>query len=63
MAENLKMYIDGAWVEARSGDTFESIDPATGQVLASVPRGGNRFFFIPSFCEFSAWSLTPTDSS
>jgi acyl-CoA reductase-like NAD-dependent aldehyde dehydrogenase len=40
MAENLKMYIDGAWVDARSGDTFESIDPATGVVLAAVPRGG-----------------------
>jgi len=39
MAENLKMYIDGAWVDARSGDTFDSIDPATGGVLATVPRG------------------------
>jgi len=39
MAENLKMYIDGAWVDARSGDTFDSIDPATGEVLARVPRG------------------------
>ncbi len=40
MAENLKMYIGGAWVDARSGDTFDSIDPATGGVLATVPRGG-----------------------
>jgi len=34
------MYIDGRWVDARSGDTFESTDPATGQTLATVPRGG-----------------------
>ena len=34
------MYIGGTWVEARSGDTFDSIDPATGSVLATVPRGG-----------------------
>ncbi len=34
------MYIDGAWVAARSGDSFDSIDPATGGVLASVPRAG-----------------------
>jgi acyl-CoA reductase-like NAD-dependent aldehyde dehydrogenase len=41
MAENLQMYIDGAWVDARSGDTFESSDPATGGVLATVPRSGS----------------------
>lgn len=38
MTETLQMYIDGTWVDARSGDTFESIDPATGQALARVPR-------------------------
>jgi len=41
MAENLQMYIDGAWVDARSGDTFETTDPATGGVLATVPRSGS----------------------
>ena len=41
MAENLKMYIGGAWVDARSGDTFDSIDPATGGALATVPRGAS----------------------
>ena len=40
MTETLQMYIDGTWVDARSGATFESIDPATGQVLAIVPRAG-----------------------
>lgn len=40
MTETLQMYIDGTWVDARSGATFESIDPATGQVLALVPRAG-----------------------
>ncbi len=34
------MYIDGRWVEARSGATFVSTNPATGQALATVPRGG-----------------------
>ena len=41
MAENLKMYIGGAWVDDRSGDTFDSIDPATGGALATVPRGAS----------------------
>ena len=40
MAENLQMYVDGAWVDARSGECFETTDPATGAVLASVPRAG-----------------------
>ncbi|CAN5477577.1 aldehyde dehydrogenase family protein [soil metagenome] len=34
-----KMYVDGAWVEAADGRTFDTLDPATGEVLASVPRG------------------------
>ena len=33
------MLIDGEWVAAASGDRFESCDPATGQAIASVPRG------------------------
>jgi betaine-aldehyde dehydrogenase len=33
-----QMYIDGKWVDALGGERFDSIDPATGQVLASLPR-------------------------
>jgi acyl-CoA reductase-like NAD-dependent aldehyde dehydrogenase len=32
------MFIDGAWVEAVAGETFDTLDPATGGLLASVPR-------------------------
>ena len=32
--------IGGDWVPARSGETFEVIDPATQDVLLRVPRGG-----------------------
>ncbi|MEZ5782675.1 MAG: aldehyde dehydrogenase family protein [Rhizobiaceae bacterium] len=35
-----KMFIGGAWVDALSGETFESCNPATGALLASVPAGG-----------------------
>ena len=35
-----KMLIDGQWVDAQSGETFETINPATGEVLATLPRGG-----------------------
>jgi phenylacetaldehyde dehydrogenase len=33
------MLIDGKWVEAASGKTFPSYDPATGEVLAQVASG------------------------
>src|SRR3954466_7666895 len=35
-----RMLIGGEWVDARSGDTFESVDPFTGRPWADVPRAG-----------------------
>jgi aldehyde dehydrogenase (NAD+) len=34
-----RLLIDGKWVEAASGKTFDSINPATGEVLAKVAEG------------------------
>ena len=34
-----KMLIDGKWVEAASGKTFTTVDPATEEPLAEVPAG------------------------
>jgi aldehyde dehydrogenase (NAD+) len=34
-----KMLIDGKWVNSISGRTFETINPATGQVIAKVAEG------------------------
>ena len=31
-------YVDGAWVDADSGATFDVVNPATGETIASVPR-------------------------
>ena len=33
-------FIDGRWVDADDGATFDVRDPATGEVLAAVPRMG-----------------------
>ncbi len=33
-------FVDGAWVDADSGETFPVVDPATGDVVADVPRMG-----------------------
>ncbi|MGD8327339.1 MAG: NAD-dependent succinate-semialdehyde dehydrogenase [Sphingomonadales bacterium] len=35
-----KCYINGEWVAAKSGETFDVTNPATGEVLASVPKCG-----------------------
>jgi phenylacetaldehyde dehydrogenase len=39
VAKRKKLYIDGQWLEAGSGETFDVIDPATGQVFDRVPKG------------------------
>jgi aldehyde dehydrogenase (NAD+) len=33
------MLIGGAWVEAASGKTFDTLNPSTGEVLARIPEG------------------------
>jgi acyl-CoA reductase-like NAD-dependent aldehyde dehydrogenase len=40
MLETALMVIDGEDVAAAGGDWFETQDPASGRVLARVPRGG-----------------------
>jgi phenylacetaldehyde dehydrogenase len=37
--EPRKLFINGQWVDAAAGETFETLDPATGEVLAEVARG------------------------
>ena len=34
-----QLFIDGQMVEAKSGKTFETINPATGEILAKVAEG------------------------
>jgi phenylacetaldehyde dehydrogenase len=35
-----QMYIGGEFVDALSGRTFETVDPATGEVITTVPHAG-----------------------
>ncbi|MER8725480.1 aldehyde dehydrogenase family protein [Mesorhizobium sp. M1027] len=37
-----RMFIGGGWVDARSGRTMESRNPATGAVIATVPRADRQ---------------------
>src|SRR5690348_17601332 len=34
------MLIGGEWTQAQTGETFETVNPATGSVLATVASGG-----------------------
>lgn len=36
----LQMYVDGQWVESVSGRRFDTVDPATEQVITTVPHSG-----------------------
>ena len=35
-----QMFIDGQWVDALSGQRFDTVDPATAEVITTVPRSG-----------------------
>ena len=37
-----KMLVGGEWVDARSGKTFESVNPYTGRAWATVPEAGDK---------------------
>jgi aldehyde dehydrogenase (NAD+) len=39
LPEHRALYIGGEWVQSASGETFETIDPTTGDPLASVQAG------------------------
>ena len=39
LGERRKLLIDGAWTEARGGDAFPVVDPATGETIATVTEG------------------------
>jgi (Z)-2-((N-methylformamido)methylene)-5-hydroxybutyrolactone dehydrogenase len=36
------MFVGGAWVDARSGATFETVNPFTGRAWAEIPRAGSE---------------------
>ncbi|MBJ7471968.1 MAG: aldehyde dehydrogenase family protein [Solirubrobacteraceae bacterium] len=37
-----RMLIGGSWVDSHSGKTFDTYNPATGEVLASIPAGDSE---------------------
>jgi acyl-CoA reductase-like NAD-dependent aldehyde dehydrogenase len=41
-APRVQMRVGGRWVDAESGATFESVSPATGELLGVLPHGGRE---------------------
>jgi acyl-CoA reductase-like NAD-dependent aldehyde dehydrogenase len=41
-AARARMHIDGQWVDAVDGATFDSVSPATGELLATIAAGGRK---------------------
>ena len=57
-----RMYVDGAWVGAASGRTYDDLDPFTGEVFGIVPAGGRedaRRAIEAAAEAFLAWWKTP----
>lgn len=62
MADLVKNYIGGVWVESRSGETFDTINPATLAVIASVAKSSAddvNAAVAAAKSAYSAWRLTP----
>jgi acyl-CoA reductase-like NAD-dependent aldehyde dehydrogenase len=41
-AKTFKNFIGGEWIDAASGETFESVSPATGETLGVFPKSGSE---------------------
>jgi acyl-CoA reductase-like NAD-dependent aldehyde dehydrogenase len=60
--ETYRMWIDGRWVDADSGQTFHTYNPATGGVVSKVPLAGKTDVdkaVAAAARAFRAWSRRP----
>jgi acyl-CoA reductase-like NAD-dependent aldehyde dehydrogenase len=62
MAQTHRLYIGGHWVEARGGETFDDLNPFTGEVYARAARGGRDDAgraVAAAATAFPGWAATP----
>ena len=62
MATHLQNYIDGRWTDAASGEAFEDLDPATGELIATATRSAKADVdraVDAAGRAADAWRLTP----
>src|ERR671935_2046366 len=60
--KTFKNFVGGEWVDATSGETFESTSPATGETIGIFPRSGaedvDRAVAVAKEA-FAEWRLVP----
>jgi acyl-CoA reductase-like NAD-dependent aldehyde dehydrogenase len=62
IAKKYKMFIGGKWVDSVSGETFDDLNPYTGEVYAQVPGGAKedvRQAIDAAKAAFPEWSSSP----
>ncbi len=60
--QQYRNYVAGEWIDAASGDTFESVSPATGEVLGTFPRSAAEDVdraVQAAKAAFEQWRLVP----
>src|SRR5215471_4925614 len=60
--KSYKNYVAGEWVDARSGETFESLSPATGETIGTFPRSSVEdvdLAVAAAKAAYENWRLTP----
>jgi 1-pyrroline dehydrogenase len=60
-ASRFRMFINGDWTDAAGGETTQVINPATEEVIAEVPKGGEADVdraVDAARAAFESWSLT-----
>src|SRR5271155_3399403 len=68
VSKTRKILINGKWVEAASGKTFPTYNPATGEVLANIAAGDKEDIDLAvkaarAAFETGPWSkISPSDS-
>ena len=61
-AKTYRNYIDGEWVDAAGGETFESTSPATGDTIGVFPKSGREDVdraVAAAKAAFEEWRLVP----
>src|SRR3954464_12977928 len=61
-AKTFQNYIDGEWVDAASGATFESTSPADGETIGVFPKSGPEdvdHAVAAAKAAYEAWRLVP----
>jgi alpha-ketoglutaric semialdehyde dehydrogenase len=61
-AKSFQNYVDGEWVDAASGETFESTSPANGDTIGSFPKSGPEDIdraVAAAKAAYEEWRLVP----